>query len=197
MYDSIYKTKIVDPASLMWTETEVNSAMFAGDIAFGMRWGLPLVQLNNPEISKTVGQWKIALLPSFDGKHPYTVSGPMGWAISYGTKHPKEAWQWVDFIANQQGTKVAAIQEGNVPGWASLFKDPEVVKAIPGLDLMLDQAKFVVNRPQVPWYHDFSTMFAVDLNSALAGKMSPAGALNDAYQKTLQIKANYKPSLTQ
>lgn len=193
MSDALYKYKIVDPSSIMWTETEVNNAMFAGDIAFGMRWGLPLVQLNDPKISKTVGEWRIALLPSYDGNHPYTVSGPMGWAISSGTKHPKEAWEWVNFIANEQGAKVAAIESGNVPGWASLFKDPEVVRAVPGLDQLLEQAKYVVNRPRVPWYHDFSTMFAVDLNSALAGRMTPQEALDDAYAKTMEIKANYKP----
>lgn len=78
MIDALKKNKIVDPSSIMWTENDVDKAMEAGDIAFGMRWGLPLVQLNDPNISKTVGQWKLSLLPSYDGKHPYTVARP--WA---------------------------------------------------------------------------------------------------------------------
>ncbi|MGA2975851.1 MAG: extracellular solute-binding protein [Spirochaetia bacterium] len=193
MADAIKKYKVADPSSIMWTENDVDKAIEAGDIAFGMRWGLPLVELNDPSISKTVGQWKIALLPSYDGNHPYTVSGPMGWAISFGTKHPKESWDWLNFIASEEGAKTAAIEHGNVPGWIPLFTDPDVVKAVPGLDLMLDQAKYVVNRPRVPWYGDFSTMFAVDLNNALVGNMSAADALNDAYTKTVAIKAKYQP----
>ena len=192
MVDSIYKEKITNPASIMWTETDVNKAMEAGDIAFGLRWGLPLVPLNDPSRAKTVGQWKIALMPSVDGKHPYTVSGPMGWAISFGTKHKKEAMDFIFFMADKEGAKLAAIEQGVVPGWASLYKDPELVKAVPQLDTMLEQGKFVVNRPRVPWYHDFSTMFAVEVNSALAQQKTPQQALNDAYQKTLQIKKDYE-----
>jgi hypothetical protein len=36
-------------------------------------------------------------------------------------------------------------------------------------------------------------MFAVDLNNALVGNMSAADALNDAYTKTVAIKAKYQP----
>ncbi|MGC8869709.1 MAG: extracellular solute-binding protein [Brevinematia bacterium] len=194
MYDMLYKYKIVNPASISWTEDDVDKAMAAGDIAMGMRWGLPLVMLNDPTQSKTVGQWRITLMPSIDGKHPYTVSGPMGWAVSAGSKHKEEAIKFIFFMADREGAKKAAIEQGVVPGWASLFKDKDVIKAIPGINDMLEQGKYVVNRPRVPWYHDFSTMFAKELNSALAGIKSVDQALEDAQKKALEIKENYERS---
>jgi hypothetical protein len=61
MVDSIYKHEITDPASLTFTETEVDQAIQAGEIAFAFKWGLPLVPLNNPEISKVVDECAIGL----------------------------------------------------------------------------------------------------------------------------------------
>jgi len=88
----------------MWTEDDVMAAMQQGDIAYCLCWGgSPLVPMNNPDQSKVVGQVEIGLMPSVDGKHPYTVAGPMGWAISKNTKHPKEAWEFVQFMAGPEG----------------------------------------------------------------------------------------------
>ncbi|WP_367362557.1 hypothetical protein [Mesotoga sp.] len=91
MVDMVYKYKIVNPSSLMWTEPEVYQAMLNGDIAYSAMWGLPLVDLNNEEISNVVGECDLSLFPSVDGLHPYLVQDSMGWAVSYGTNYPEEA----------------------------------------------------------------------------------------------------------
>ena len=192
MVDSIYKYKIVDPASIMWTEDNVNAAMQAGDIAYQLSWGYPLVRLNDPQKSSIVGQAKIGLMPSFDGKHPYTVSGPMGWAISYGTRHPEAAWEFLKFIAGSKGSKVAAIQEGIFSGWKSVINDPEVQAKVPGLNDMAKQSNYIVNRPRVPWYHEFSIKLVAELQKALTRQKTPQEALNDAVNETLKIKAEYE-----
>ncbi|NOZ27046.1 MAG: extracellular solute-binding protein [Chloroflexi bacterium] len=192
MRDTIYEYKITNPASLTWSEREVDDAAYAGDISYFLKWGLPLIPLNNPEISKVVGQCQIGLLPSYDGQHTATCSGPMGLAISSGSKHKEAAWAYLQFRAGREGAKRNAIGAGIVPGWASLFKDPEVLEAIPGLDLMLEQAKHVVNRPRVPWYYEFSTTLQVELQNALTDKKSPQEALDDAVAKTLEIKEKFE-----
>ena len=192
MVDSINKYKVVDPASIMWTEEEVDAAMQNGDIAYQLSWGYPLVRLNDPDKSSILGQAKIGLMPSVDGKHPYTVSGPMGWAISKGTKHPAEAWDFIKFIAGPKGSKVAAISAGMFPGWRSVLNDSEVQAGVPGLEDMAKQAEYIVNRPIVPWYHEFSVKFAEKLHEALTLTKSPQEALNEAVEETLKIKAEYE-----
>ncbi|MGQ9630103.1 MAG: extracellular solute-binding protein [bacterium] len=189
MVDTIYKYKITNPASTTYTETDVDNAMRAGDIAYEYRWGLPLVPLNNPEISKIVGQARIALAPSYDGKHSAACSGPMGWSISPGSKNKEWAWKYILFRADMEGAKRNAIEAGVFPGWAPLYSDPEVIKAVPGIDLMLEQGKHIVNRPRVPWYYEFSAALQVEILNALVRKKTPQQALNDAYKKTLEIKA--------
>lgn len=192
MVDSVYKYKIVDPASIMWTEDNIDVAMERGDIAYQLSWGYPLVRLNDPERSTILGQAKVGLMPSVDGKHPYTVSGPMGWSISKGTKHPDEAWEFTKFMADPEGSKIAAIQVGLFSGWKSVLNDPEVQAGVPGLEDMAKQADYIVNRPIVPWYHEFSVMFAEKLHEALTLKKSPQDALNKAVEEILKIKTEYE-----
>lgn len=188
MVDSIYTTKIVDPASLMWTENDVSAAMAQGDIAYSLAWGDPLVTLNDPDQSQVVGEVEIGMMPSKDGNHPYTVSGPMGWAISKGTKHPDEAWKFISFMADAEGSKLALEKRGIPTGWRSVIGDDEIQKKLPELKVMAEQAEFIVNRPAVPWYGEFSTMLAEQLHKALSGEVTPQEALDEAVVQTLAIK---------
>lgn len=192
MVNSIYTTKIVDPASLMWTEDDVQAAMKQGDIAYSLSWGgNPLVPMNNPNESKVVGQVEIGMMPSVDGKHPYTIAGPMGYAISKNTKHPKEAWEFVKFMAGPEGSRIALVQEGEATGWKSVIGDPEIQKKFPELKKMALQSQYIVNRPAVPWYGEFSVMLAEELQKALTGKLTAQQALDEAVAKTLEIKKAY------
>lgn len=192
MVDMIYKHQIVNPESLAWTETEVYKAIYNKDIAFGMMWGLPLIDLDNPEISNGPGEWEIGLMPSVDGKHPYSVSGPMGWAISYGTKNPKEAFEYIKFLAGPEGSLDAALKAGIVPGWKSVWENPEFQKTVRGLDKMYEQAMYIVHRPQVPWYLEFSSVLQEELHNALTRRKSPQAALNDAAKAAINIRDEWQ-----
>lgn len=194
MIDMIYKHQIVNPASLGWTETEVYKAIYNKDIAFGMMWGLPLIDLDNPEISKGPGEWEIGLMPSVDGNHPYSVSGPMGWAISYGTKNPKEAFEYIKFLAGPQGSLDAALRAGIVPGWKSVWENPEFNKTVRGLDKMYEQAMYIVHRPQVPWYLEFSSVLQEELHKALTRQKTPKAALDAAAQAAIKIRDEFEKS---
>jgi multiple sugar transport system substrate-binding protein len=192
MVDAIHKYKVVNPGSLNFIELDVDNAMLAGDIAFCLRWGLPLITMNDSRVSKVVRQCKIGLVPSKKGFPTATVSGPMGWAIAAGSKNKEAAIKYIFYRSDQAGAKRDAIAAGIVPGWASLYKDKEMLKAIPGIETMLEQGKYVINRPQVPWYNEFSTMFQVELQNALTLRKTPQQALNDAAQKARAIKAKYE-----
>ncbi|PNR95846.1 sugar ABC transporter substrate-binding protein [Petrotoga sp. 9PWA.NaAc.5.4] len=192
MVDMIYKYKIINPSSLSWTELEVYQNMFNGTIAYAMMWGLPLVDLDNPALSKVVGQCEIGLMPSVDGDHPYTVSGPMGLAISYGTKYPKEAWQYIEFLAGPEGALDAALYAGLVPGWQSAWENSEFKQKVRGAEEMLEQGIYVVNRPRVPWYLEFSPLLAEELHKALTLKLTPKQALDNAAKAAIKVREDWE-----
>ncbi len=185
MVDMLHKYKIVDPASLTFSESNVSNAMQAGDIAFELSWGIPQVGLNDEKQSKVVGQTEVARMPY--SVKAATISGPMAYSISSGSKNKEAAWEYIKFLAGPDGAKRAAVENGVFPGWKSVIGSTEVKAAIPGLEELLEQGETAVNRPQVPWYHEWSSMMQVELQNALTQKKSPKQALDDAMDKTLKL----------
>ena len=112
----------------------------------------------------------------------------MGYAISKGTRHPEEAWDFLQFMAGPEGSRIALEEGGLATGWNSVISDPEIQKKYPELKKMAVQAHYVVNRPAVPWYGEFSSMLAEELHKALTGKLSPKEALDEAAAKARKIK---------
>jgi len=185
MVDMIHKYKIIDPASLTFSEGPVGDAMAAGDIAFELQWGIPTVELNNEEQSKVVGQIEASLMP-YEVK-PATISGPMAFSISSGSKNKEASWKYIEYVAGPEGSKRATLENGMFPGWKSIYEDPEVKEKVPALQDIIDQGENAVNRPAVPWYNEWSSMMQVELQNALTQKKTPQQALEDATQKTLKI----------
>lgn len=192
MDNLLNKYKAMPPGSLTMGLMEADNLQAAGKTAFRIRWGLVTIPLDDPKTSKIVGESRVGLVPSYDGYHSASCSGPMGFAILSGAKHEDAAWEYVNFCVGPEGSKRAALGIGWVPGWKSLYKDSEILKLARDLDTMFLQTKFVVNRPRVPWYHEFSTMLREELHNCLIGKKSAEEALRDAAERTLSIKAEYK-----
>lgn len=192
MVDSIYKYRISDLASLTFTEPDVDALMQGGKIAFQLRWAVSAVPLNNPEISKVVGECRVGLFPAKTREmYPgYTVSGSMGWSIAPASRYQKDAWEYLQFRCGFVGNKRNALKYGKPPSWAPLFEDPFVTNAMPELDLRL--AKQIVNRPRVPWYYKFSDALQLELQKALTREKSPKQALDDAASKAMEIKREAK-----
>lgn len=192
MNDMLNKYKIMPPGSLTMSLTEADNLQAAGKIAFRIRWGIPTISLDIPEKSKIVGESRVGLIPSYDGYHSASCSGPMGMSILSGAKHEDAAWKYVKFRYGIEGSKREALEVGHVPGWKSLYSDPDILKLARDLDRMFLQTKFVVNRPRVPWYEEFSVMLREELHNCLTGQKSAEKALSDAVKKTLPIKREYE-----
>jgi multiple sugar transport system substrate-binding protein len=103
-------------------------------------------------------------------------------AINAATDMPDEAWEFVQFMTNEENLKFRAIEGGYIPGRSSLLNDPEVNEANPivGLakEILLDNA---TSRPVTQFYGDMSLEMAEQFNAALKGDVSPQQAV-----KTLQ-----------
>ncbi len=155
--DSLLYTKIVDPASLMWTEDDVQAAMKQGDIAYSLSWGIPLVPMNNPDESKVVGLVEIGMMPSVDGKHP--VHGLRSHGICDQQKHQaSKEGLGICKIHGWAGKFPALRSKGKISYWMeSVIEDPEIQKKFPELKKMALQSQYIVNRP----------LFLGTVNSAL------------------------------
>ena len=192
MVDWLNVDKIVDPASLNAKNANSRDAQAAGDAVFGLHWGTPLAILNDPAKSKVVGQCKMGLMPHKAGGPSWTVSGPECWAISKGSKNKDDAWDYLVYRQGKEGSKRQFLGEGTVFGWKSLFDDPEVkafaTKSQIDFDVAKKQADNIVNRPMLPWYHEYSAALQLELQNALTQQKKPQQALNDAVEAYNKVK---------
>ncbi|BBH24426.1 ABC transporter substrate-binding protein [Paenibacillus baekrokdamisoli] len=192
MYDMIYKYKIVDPASIQFGESDVNSAFAAGQTAFQFQWGIPLMDLNKPENSQVVNMTDLSLFPSKVSSA--STIGSFVQAISKGSKNPKEAWDFIQFLNGPEGQKDMILKTGGTDkftAWKSVSEDPEIKKNLPGFEVAMKQADTALARPQLPWYQEWSAMMQDHIQMALLKSKTPQEALQEADQETQKIMEKY------
>ncbi|MCS7350507.1 extracellular solute-binding protein [Thermoflexus sp.] len=193
MYDMMHKYEIIDPAALtLRGGGKRRDVMLAGQGAFVFLWGTPLLVMNDPAKSPRAGEFDIALAPAGPGG-PYSVAGPMGWAISAYSKNPEAAWEFLRCIAGPEGEKFMFLKEGAPPGWKSVLNDPEVSMKLKqaGGDVMLQQAAFLAMRPALPYYQEWSAAIQKAIQEVLTKQKTPQKALEEVAAYTRELKAKY------
>jgi multiple sugar transport system substrate-binding protein len=189
---NLMKSGTVDPASLQWTEQDVQNAFEAGKIAMMSNWEAMYPQLNDPTKSKVVNQTDVGLLPGEGSVVSSSVTGSEGVAILKGSKHKEAALAFLKWVGSKEYQLAEFKQDGQYPTLQSLYTDPDTIKADSTQTLSKIAAEFQygVNRPNAPGYVDWSDKLSADLHGALLGQKSPDAALNDAVTQINNAMAN-------
>jgi len=88
---------------------------------YGMMYGnSELVELfDNPDIAGGASlNWDIAPLPHWEGEEALTVGKVETLQIAKDSKHPKEAFDFISFLAGAEGAELLAAR-GYIPAWSS------------------------------------------------------------------------------
>lgn len=184
MTDSLYKSKISDPASVTADDRNAISLFSQGKLPFVFDWSFAWSTFNDPSQSKVAGKVGIALAPGSAKVASASCAGSMGLAITSKSKNKDAAWKLIEFLASKDIQKRQAQDSGALPIWSDLYKDADLVKSNPSLPDMLKQVEYAYNRPSLTWYNEFSSTLQVELQNALTKKKTPKQALDDA-QKSL------------
>jgi len=180
MVDMLYKYKAADPASLEYTESDVQKAFQTGTYALTYNWEGDLPADNDPTQSKAAPNVKIALLPGSADVRSSSVNGSEGWAILKQAKHKDAAWKLLAYMASPAWQKKSAIIAGDYPVLSSLYSDPELQQKVQDFPIYGEQFKYLTVRPQVPGYAQKSDIIQKHLHEALLGKVSPKEAMDAA-----------------
>ena len=184
------KDGMYNPASLESTYEEVRRTFSQGASLFSVNWTYQYNLANDPKESQIAGKAEIALMPG-EKAPSVTINGGMGLSIMSDSKHPKEAWQYIQYLSSKDVQKRYA--QNALPIWMSLFEDPELVSAQPVLiPLSKDQYKYIQNRPIVPFYSETSKILARELQLAITGKKSSQQALGDAAAEIQKVHEQYQ-----
>ncbi|HET7050948.1 MAG TPA: extracellular solute-binding protein [Solirubrobacteraceae bacterium] len=173
---------LADPASTSSLEADVLKAFAQGRIAMNLNWTFQLAGALDPTQS-TVSKDNILILHTPQGIAGTTAPGCNGGQpvmIASGSKHPNEAWTYIQFITSQ--TTQNNYVKDSLPIWSSSYKDPNVIKNAGAqlVDVAKTQLPNMILRPQVTNYNSSSQALQVQIQDALLGKKTPQAALNDA-----------------
>lgn len=169
---------VTNPSSLESTENEVLASFINGDAAFVLNWTFVYNEALDATKSKIVNDIGVALIPGSDKAVSATVNGGQPLSISAGSKQPDAAWKYILSMAGKDFQRTYS--KNAVPIWQSLYADPTVIASNPVIvKLAGEQYKYLVNRPVLPYYSEFSTDFQVRIQDVLRGRKTTDAALKE------------------
>ena len=175
------KKNLSNPASVVSTEMEVLNTFNQGEAAFAINWLFMQDVANDPAESKVAGHAKMALVPAGAGKgvRSATVDGSMAYAVSAFSENKDAAWDYLQYFCGKEVQLRYSARQ--LPTRKSLLSDPALIALQPvTVPMFKEQYPYVIARPVVPYYAEFSKILQVALQNALTGKNSPQEALDDA-----------------
>jgi multiple sugar transport system substrate-binding protein len=179
-----YTSGLTNPNSKEFLEEDVRKVFQNGDAAFALNWTYMYNMANDPKDSKVAGKVGVVPAPGVAGKSEVSaVNGSMGLGVTTASKHPDEAWKYIEFMTSQQVQNQYA--KLSLPIWASSYDDPAVTK---GQEELIAAAKLglaaMYPRPTTPKYQEMSTALQQAIQEALLGQSSPEDALKSAVENS-------------
>ncbi len=115
----------------------------------------------------------------------YSTLGGWNLFVNAQSDIQEEAVSFAQFMTEPEQEKLLGTEGGLRPTRKALYEDPNVLEAIPGLDLQKD---IILNnsksRPVTEFYGDMSLELAEQFNNVLTGDTSPKEAV-ETLQKDL------------
>ena len=170
-------------------EDDVRLAFQSGGGAFQLNW--PFVyasmQKDAPDLVKNVA-W--ARYPGIDPNTPsITTIGGSNMAVSAYSKHPDMAFDAIRCLRGADSQEYLAVNAGQPPSIESVYDRPDMAKAYPMRDALLDELKNAAPRPRTPAYQNLSTVVAAELSPpAQIDPQRTAAALKKSIQDAIDSK---------
>ncbi len=186
---------IVNPSSITSAEEDVRNVFSQGNAAFATNWLYMYDLANDPEESQVAGEVGITIIPVFeavkDERESATCNGSMGFAITAGSEHPDEAWDFLEYLTSEPiQIEFSAHQ---LPIWETAFETEELIALNPvTVPVFAEQFQWAEVRPKVPYYNEASRLIQIAIQEALTGRATPQEALDNAVEQIREVAAEYE-----
>ena len=181
MRDAIHDTQISPEAVLTWQEEQTRFAFQNGEAAFMRNWPYAYPLMQDSAESAVAGRVAVAPMPATDGGKPTAALGGAQLAINANSRHPREAYELVEFLLAPAQMRERARIVGQYPSRPSMYAGSalEGVLAIPPADVrrIIEAAQ---PRPVTPVYTQLSEILQIHLHRALTRQSTPEDALRAA-----------------
>lgn len=162
-----------------WREDESLDAFNDGDAVFLRGWPF-MYQIFGQEGRVDQERVGIAPLPvAEEGLQSWSCLGGWNMHINAASRNKDAAWEFIKFATSPEIQKFRALEGSFLPTLSKLYEDPEILEAVPvielGGDIVRNNAR---TRPVTPFYSRVSRRLARAFNSSLAGDISPEEAVS-------------------
>jgi multiple sugar transport system substrate-binding protein len=180
---------VTNPSFSNAIEDDVRLAFQGGGGAFELNWPYVWASMQGdaPDLAKNVA-W--ARYPGIDANTPsVTTIGGSNLAVSAYSRYPQQDFEAVKCLRDADSQKYLAINAGQPPSIESVYNDPEMAKAYPMKDVLLEELKNASPRPRTPAYQNLSTVVAAQLSppSSIQPEKT-AASLKKAIQDAIDSK---------
>ncbi len=160
--------RIASRALLMYQEPESLAAFIQGNAVFHRNWPYAWEVANDPQRSSIAGRVGVTSLPHFPRGGSVSALGGWLYGISAYSKHPEEAWTFIQFLSSYAMQKYFALRAGIAPSRTALFHDRDLVEAHPFFRDQFAVFEGTSPRPRSPLYPAVSHVLQRYFSRALA-----------------------------
>ncbi|WP_070120135.1 extracellular solute-binding protein [Bacillus marinisedimentorum] len=151
---------------LNFTEGETHTNFEQGNAVFARNWPYQFGRIKGEEDGVTVKVDQVGIAPLPNG------GSVGGWllGINKNAKDVEGAWEFIKFVAGEEGQKIMSTEGGYIPGYNALLEDEEVIQA----NDMLSYEGFnnalgnTIARPVSPDYSKVSDTIQVETHKYLS-----------------------------
>jgi len=164
-----------------FAEEDARNMWQAGNAAFMRNWPYAY-KLGQADDSPIKGKIGVSPLPGGTAGQSAAALGGWQLAVSKYSKHPEVAADVALYLASAEQQKKRAIIGSYNPTIMSLYKDPEVLEAVPFFGSLYDVFINAVARPSTitaPRYNEVSTLFFNAVHSVLTGDKDATTAVEE------------------
>ncbi len=175
--------KISPEGVLGYAEEETRGVFQTGNAVFLRNW--PYVwAMANTDDSPVKGKFEIAALPKGDVEGGKTTGNVGGWGlgVSEYSKHKDLAVDLVLYLTSAEEQKRRAISNSFMPTRPALFKDADILKAVPlfaGIGPIVENGVALPSTVTGAKYNQVSAAFWESVHAVLEGAETPEDAVAD------------------
>lgn len=171
-------------------EEEVRSFFQMGNAAFERNWPYAW-SIHQEEGSPVRGRVGIAPLPHFESGRSVSTLGGWHIGISRYSDAKEDAQKLVQYILSYETQKNLASGLGWNSGRRDIYDDDEILSKFPHYRELKGVFEHALPRPTVPYYTQLSAVIQRYVNAAIAGKMDPRKALQEAERESRKVIERY------
>jgi multiple sugar transport system substrate-binding protein len=176
----------VPKAVTTYMEEESRRAFEAGNGTYMRNW--PYAYALGKE-SKIGDDFAVTTFPEYGGNPGAGVLGGYNLAISAYSENPEGALAFANFATSPEAQVIQASKASLPAVLTEVYSDPQVTKALPFADELLQAVEQAKPRPVTPVYPQVSEAIYNNVFAVLQGDMSPdeaATTMNDEIQQALE-----------